>query len=74
MTARRLRTRVGFVDAGLGILLGAAIVFKATGHDEVYTTIKELSPLVIAILAAYLASRFRRGPPSTPRSGTSGAT
>jgi hypothetical protein len=59
MTAERLRRRVGFVVAGLAVLIAAAIVFKATGHDEVYTTIKELSPLVIAILAAYLASRFQ---------------
>ena len=59
MTARRLRIRVGFVVAGLVMLIAAAIVFKATGHDEVYTTIKELSPLVIAVLAAYLASRFQ---------------
>lgn len=59
MTARRLRTRVRRAVLALTVALAAAVVFKATGHEEVYSTIKELSPLVIAVLAAYLASRFQ---------------
>jgi hypothetical protein len=59
MTGPRFRRQVRLVVAALALLLAAAIVAKATNHDEVYTTIRELSPLVIAVLAAFLASRFQ---------------
>ena len=45
--------------AAIGLVIVAAVVLKLNDEDEAYTTVKELSPLVIAILAAYLASRFQ---------------
>ena len=50
---------MALVVAAIGLLIAAAVVLKLNGENEAYTTVRELSPLVIAILAAYLASRFQ---------------
>jgi hypothetical protein len=59
MTLKRLRLRVALVAASLGLLLVVGVVLRLTEQKTEYQLIKDLSPLVIAILAAYLASRFQ---------------
>jgi hypothetical protein len=60
MTLRMLRKRIALVAAGLGSLAALAAILKLAGSDEVYGIIKDLSPLVIAIFAAYLANCFQQ--------------
>jgi hypothetical protein len=59
MTLARLRKRVGLVAGGLGLVIAVAVTLRLFGEDEAYGTVKDLSPLVIAILAAFLASSFQ---------------
>jgi hypothetical protein len=59
MTSKRLRAHVQGVIAVLVALITSAVVLKATGLDEAYSVVKDLSPLMIAILGAYLASKFQ---------------
>jgi hypothetical protein len=60
MTLNMLHKRIALVATGLGSLIAVEAILKLAGNDEVYATIKDLSPLVIAILAAYLASCFQQ--------------
>ena len=60
MTLNMLRKRIALVATGLGSLIAVEAILKLAGNDEVYGTIRDLSPLVIAILAAYLASCFQQ--------------
>jgi hypothetical protein len=60
MTLRMLSKRIALVGAGLGSLIVLAVIVKLAGNDEGYGIIKDLSPLVVAILAAYLASCFQQ--------------
>lgn len=60
MTLSMLHTRIALVAAGLGSLIALAAILKLAGSDEFYGIIKDLSPLVVAILAAYLASCFQQ--------------
>ena len=61
MTKARLRINVLLVMAGFALLLVVAIVCRFYLHSEGgYSTIKDFSPLLIAIGAAYLAYCFQR--------------
>ena len=61
MTKERLRNNVLFVMVGLALPLALAIVCKLYfGWVEGYETIKDFSPILIAISAAYLAYCFQQ--------------
>lgn len=60
MTLSMLHKRIALVAAGLVAVGALALILKLAGNDEGYGVVKDLSPLVVAILAAYLASCFQQ--------------
>lgn len=60
MTKRSLRNSVLIVAGSFLAVAGLAAVLKATEHGEMYNYIKDFSPLLLGIGAAYLAYSFQR--------------
>ncbi|HEX5924993.1 MAG TPA: hypothetical protein VFY45_14265 [Baekduia sp.] len=68
MTRHKLNIRIGFVVVTLVVLLIAAVLLKAHGvpklsnrqEDRWYDFGKDLFPLVVAVLATFLASWFQQ--------------